>query len=849
MPLIPAYVFQALGIINIGYKLTRWAFNQNTSAAEEIKQRQSLVRSQISEAVWGFGKFRINGSLVRFSDIEIGEEEVEVDFPASFRGSKYKNSKERIIGKRFFTVLIENSIQNFDSLYIDNEQVYLEKVSGLLNEEPIEYYIASTAPLDAEIAKLKQQLRDLGNPVDYNPYQSPRGPSEPAYVYQIYDQIEYLEDKKANFKWLYNVGAEGTNKSLFRIYLDTNTGADISSSSADKIAKEWVGDNWDGTGSQLENLAWVAIELYAFSENPEAFSNRIPNFQFVLEAEESNPARVAQWYLNSMCDVPLDDILGIDSAAAICDEKIVFPSVSLGDEVDKTKLVNSIDVLKILFPEAVDNKGELIPALLPNATEQTNALNLWNSEYSGAANAQARYQLNGIITTDMLLNPYSLFGQLEQAMFGHIVSIAGQWKVIAGAPRDTVLTITEDDLEEQPSWILNRGIENRINAIKANIAQDRNNNFNETSINQIFDPEYIDTQGYSEYDIGTLPFQIDETVARRIINLEIRRRSPDLIAANITINRGINWQNWSLLPGDRVELALRDDDTFNDAYIIEQIESDENTSRINLTLLQNPDSLYSDRFDNMLPSIGSKNESKRTIVILQRLSVIVTAELRFISAQQEALTITEEDNNPVTIPNPEYDSSPAGSIISFDRAQAEGTTVPARTGNFQSRYILDINYEVATQVRSIKTEVIVASANRFGRNTISRFIQRFDLTEDEIELGLFTRTAKQDNNIRYFSANAAHIIALRVTGYSKPGTDSVPDNIAGEAFTYNVPGRGTLSFADLKDYKRESEIPSDGKALMYRGGGWEPSLIVRVVDDIENADIRAGEIVATEEEE
>ena len=242
-------------------------------------------------------------------------------------------------------------------------------------------------------------------------------------------------------------------------------------------------------------------------------------------------------------------------AVARCDETIQIEAVALGDEASG-KAITSVDVLKMLYPAAVDSQGDLVVGSLPSNSILQAVLAEWNNEWAGASNAEKRYQCHGVITSDMMLDPESLLDQLGEAMGGWIVPVGSHYKFVAGAPTTPVATITDVQFRgAEPAWYPGRSYEDRVNSVRCSIAQNAKLDYDAFSLSEIVNFDDATEQGYRQIDIGSIPFQNSELAAQRIGTIQLRRQSSELLRSILTVNRGALWVNFSIEAGDRINLA------------------------------------------------------------------------------------------------------------------------------------------------------------------------------------------------------------------------------------------------------------------------------------------------------
>ena len=303
----------------------------------------------------------------------------------------------------------------------------------------------------------------------------------------------------------------------------------------------------------VKGISWAFAEfrLWARENDQEQLElapfppNTVPNLEFLVRgdpaiassnpAHGANPVKVAEKLLTEWLDdpIPADRLVGFTAAAAVCDQLITIPAVSVTDPATPTS------ALPITGPQVL---ADLYPDGLPSTAWQTRVLAEWNLREAGAANARPRYSANGILDGGMSRN--DILDGLGACMGGAIVEIGGKWYARPGETRAPVLVVVEENPaadEAAPyggpvTWQPDAGAGQAPNAITAQIAQDRERGWSESDVPAAEDDVLIDRDGRYEQDIGGLSLVNDLLDARRLLHLYLRRDAYGLRRAGWTMN-------------------------------------------------------------------------------------------------------------------------------------------------------------------------------------------------------------------------------------------------------------------------------------------------------------------------
>lgn len=445
-------------------------------------------------------------------------------------------------------------------------------------------------------------------------------------------QIAKFVDSRDNIKWLHNVNIDRGGEDLFvpNVRITTDLNADKTVSAADLRAQLVLGDefeNWNGSPENLQYLSWILVELRSFkpyvesnkkdrsisgpSDSPTWPSNE-PNVQLVVENNDlDTPAAVAEHLLKNVYEFTDNDLENVQQAKDICDEKIEIQLVTLASPAN---VLNP--VLQTLYPEAIDNSGNLDPNLLPSASDQEKALVEWNNKYAGPNNAQKRFQCNGSITGRMLENPQQLLNRLGAAMNGWIIPNGSKFKFVVGHNTPPVMTIDESEIYSEESadvesglvtFHFGPGLEKRYSAVRGELTQDINNEFDKSNLPPVINHNLVSQDGYREENLGALPFQNNEISARRLLTKYSRRTNPDLNRLLFNVNKGDEtWKNYRLSAGDRVTLNFPSEDVVNEIYRIISIQPTQIDGILRIDCVEDPDDIYDDDFDPVVEGLTSE---------------------------------------------------------------------------------------------------------------------------------------------------------------------------------------------------------------------------------------------------
>ena len=818
-----------LGLTVGSYILQRWLNEdqQDASFATQIKKIEREIRSSVVDARYIVGTVKTSGAMVHYSDRNYGPRNKRSSGMRFGRKDIVPDEDERNVPismaiQRRILALSELGISSIEEIFVDGRKMPFQNNNDLITPD--------LDGFDEQIEDLEARIQIIENEDGMQ-----RAANNPLYI-DLQRQLDELVSDRDEPVWIYDyvdrsglVNIEIGSLPNVRIALDKGQS---STTKADERAALLLEETWDGTQTQLQNISWALIELRALEKDGPPWSGNLPSIQFILKGSiddqyTENPAVVAKWYLKDICGFTDNDLEGVEEAINICDEDIFIPRITL------TSSSNILDpVLKILYPGAVDDNGNIINANLPSAGEQTVALNEWNNRYAGVENAEKRYQCHGVITSSMLLNPQSLLKQLGFAMGGWIISNGSKFKFIPGHATRPVAKIEEHDLASTITENLGPLYEQRYNAIKANIAQLKTENYSSFSIESIIDNELASEEGYREENIGTLPFQNSEVASRRLLAKYRRRNNPELKRLGFTVNAGHDYKNYNIYAGDRIILDFPSENINEKIYRV--IDSNYNLNgTVRLEIIEDPDSVWDDSFNPSTEGIIGKRTEKNPPIIKTGIRAFsiwrrVSIKDQFIcvyryNPDDSRETVNRSELN--LIDNPLFSQGPylrdnLDSLPVYPEASTDEQTIinlPAqRTGDFSTQFVLDIIAEFQERVKSLS---IIVKTND------EEFIYNSNVSDLEIENRSATRTLRSNNYVKFFEPESTQSIEINVISYNEELDEN--GELQGDAsipYKFNIGPPGKTALGDLDDYAEESPLPGPGYRLRYdeEKEGWLP---------------------------
>ena len=599
---------------------------EGESAGAATQRRETLIRSSVEPAAWCIGTVRTAGVLAHYS-----ERRFSVGDMISTGAGRQETFRPGVTA-RMAIILTEGQLSDFGPVFVNGNEMPSASVAGM-NGSTI---VSDPSGFDVRIAEIDDQLEALG---------FAQGESDPVgrvtvlspLVVDLFNRRAELLSERNRIPWREIISDRESSAPVrwaptVNVYTDLG-GDEVSPADVQADAID-LGENWDGTASQLQGKSWALIELHSF-EDGRRWGGTLPELQFIIRSGllggqyTDNPAAVARWILMERGNVPEPDLIESDEAVARCVEPIVIPDVARGDGMED-KPVHADDVLAMLYPDAVQDDGTLDPAHLPANDVQDRVLAQWNSEFAGDENAEPRYQAHGWITTRMLLDPDTVLGELARAMAGWIIPIGSQYQFIAGDSPAPVATLTQSDIVgDYIAWSVGTSYEQRVNALRGGIAQNRHKGFDGFSVGEVVNAEDVEVDGFRETDVGVIPFQNSELAAKRLLAIELLRSSPELIRGQFVVHAGPDFSYFRLLrAGKRVRLDIADDGIAAD-FLIEKADGDLDQGVISLIVREDPEDIYADEI--VIGPVGLDPDRTITDNTPKRLRVTMTHQWRLIT--------------------------------------------------------------------------------------------------------------------------------------------------------------------------------------------------------------------------
>ena len=818
----------AAGGVSIGSSLLhRWSESFSDDPAKALTLTETIAKSAVVDGRWIIGKPKFTGILVRSSEelfpastpkthSEVNWNDNIVSIPL------FKDVGKEYVVKRQIIIFAENEIQPPEKIWIEGKEMPFVENNGRINVD--------FSDLDSRIEALKTRADNVIPPDERAEYN--RGdrlfehPNYKTYL-DLLGQIAELEKQKYGFTYL---TPGGQILSVVQIWMDygydsispadircaeilAHLRSRITEDNTDyerlKLEIEQFGEFWDGSKDILQGLSWALVETRSWgvekdnkSVNRLDWKNNPPKVDFLAQGMSSNPAEVIHWLLTDRAELEDDEIINYEIARGVCNEILILPNVQ---ENVNTSPIDWQDVLKVLYPDAVDNENNLIVANLPSANTYNSALQEWNQRYTGPNNAEARYQCHGIITGSMLLKFDQVLQALGEAMGGWVINVGGKYKLIAGYDSDPILTITSDDITNQfISWSIGPTLNENVNAISADISQCKQDNYVKKSLGVIEDKALIEADGYSEWNAGVLPFCNNEIVGRRRMRTLLKRLTPGLLLGNFSIDASNDLRYYDLTAGDRININHELDGVKNKIFIIDNIQPI-NGTELALTVKEDPNSIYDNSFDLLGPGLVARREAAST----ENLGLDILAKYTWREVSVKAVdTVVFKDAVQV------FRNSLNADSFDFDQDDVD-------EGSVLKKYVLDLEFDLGINIHEIQISLTIKSGA--ATNKIANI---YNIQDDERYAGIAIRTFLDPTDDPYFwDRDDAGIITINATGQND-------NNVLGPNYLFQIPFPSQDVLGDLEDVG--ARPPQSGVALRFDGnkGLWIGSQQIVPVDEI-----------------
>lgn len=193
---------------------------------------------------------------------------------------------------------------------------------------------------------------------------------------------------------------------------------------------------------------------------------------------------------------------------------------------------------------------------------------------------EARYKLNGSYTLDVPKG--DILKQLLSAMAGVAVYIGGKWFLHAGAAALPTVTLDEDDLRAQMTWVPKRSMRDRFNGVKA-VYVNPSAKWQPVDAPPLQDADdLVEDNGEALFEDIRLPFTTSTPAAQRLMKIVLERNRQQGIVqfpAKLTAMKLRTWDGvyltierygweqkqfrvigWVLAEDGGIDLTLQEDD-------------------------------------------------------------------------------------------------------------------------------------------------------------------------------------------------------------------------------------------------------------------------------------------------
>ena len=282
---------------------------------------------------------------------------------------------------------------------------------------------------------------------------------------------------------------------------------------------------WNISNRRLNGISWLYVKLFqpAYSDIDDRYWKQLPNFNFLVKGLEftwpgqtsptwtENAAAIRWWWMTARRGIPQSaiDIPSVTAAIAAC-----------GAAVRNA-------------PAGVD-----VPADYPEHN--------------------ARYTINGTIESGD--DASTIEQHMDFAWQGYAVEVGGVHYFRPGVSRAAAATIGADDILEPLEAAPTPSLQDRVNAIRMNLAQSALHDYTELAMPEIADAAAQARDGRNfPAELGKSGFIVHPAAAARLMHIALRRANLPLRMA-YRIAPGDNFERMAIRPGDHV---LVNDPTMN----------------------------------------------------------------------------------------------------------------------------------------------------------------------------------------------------------------------------------------------------------------------------------------------
>ena len=799
-------------------------------AADALSERQHVIRAAEPPAWWVVGRARVSGALFHYSERTFAKgDTVFADGEAVEVGRAGKVAHLGLI-------LSHGQLSSVDAVLVNGVEMPMRRRGVPGTHGDVLY--ADIDLLDSRAAEIGGRLEDMG--YDIGTVTPSQASMFSCIGVDLAGEYRDVQNSKRNMGSIWShpfaqfnpfeTGDDRAKKrSCIQVYTDYG-GASVS-------AADWAADRagaddfaFHGTGSQVQGLAWVFVELFSFEDGPE-WNGRLPDLHFVCKSGllgggyTENPAEVARWYLTERCGVNLGAIDGLDQAVPRCAERLLIEEIDI--TVPSDGPVGRDAVIDRLYPD-MPPKGNILRGVLAE----------WNRQYAGPGNAEPRYQCHGIITADMMDDSTRLLEELGRAMGGWIIPVGDTYRFVAGEPTLPVLTVREDDVVEGlVRWLPGTRYEDRANSVRASLVQDARDAFTPSELDPLT-ADSVTASDLLESDVGPLPFQASVIAGDRLLGMHLTRLSETLLTAQFNLNPGEGFAHFRLRAGDRIRMEMETEGV-SATFLVQSVDSSIESGVVSVVAKEDPDSLYSD-FGRAPLSCKSGQVANDTTPA--HLVVSGSGSWRRVSVNDPDVPVIDpppvegegpgegerDERSPRSLPssssdylrterNEQYETGPYNPELSNPRTlvmrTSGGTVVPQEgpTGEFKTGFVFDMAMTAGVRVRSIAFTVYLGAGPEYTYTS--------DLTEEEIRSGAVPRTLVEpdgdDRPPKVFDPDERDLLSVEIQGFDAFGGEG----LGGPLARIVVGGRDVLALADLTDYARESLLPKPGWSVRYNEEG------------------------------
>ena len=215
------------------------------------------------------------------------------------------------------------------------------------------------------------------------------------------------------------------------------------------------------------------------------------------------------------------------------------------------------------------------------------------TEYAAYRGTPARYTLNGVVTAGDDVGQVE--DQLDAAWAGEVIEVGGKLRFRPGVDHPVaVLSITDADIIEPPVVAPWAPLQDRVNAVNAEIPQSKHHEWTKLGLPQYTDEAALARDGVLRPGSIQLTFVHDPIAAGRL-QAVLLRKSRESLRLELAVTPGEAFERVALVPTDRVQLTSSEFGLTASRMEVERVTVREDWS-VALTLREDLD----DTYDNTL---------------------------------------------------------------------------------------------------------------------------------------------------------------------------------------------------------------------------------------------------------